>query len=307
MPASCLRAKVVALARACRSAYAESYCAMLTARITVMRPKRGFRDKCCPVDHLRAVTDVPNTYYWVLSAAASYFGSRVFAFLLIPEGVDDATKTDTIVVLTGGSLRLQTGLTLKRRPRHVFVSASNAAWTCANCCASPEHRRAKRNVVQLGHVADDAAGNGRNAARMAAQKFQTLRLVTAAYHMPRSQWNSAMPCRMLKSWSRSSRPGCCRSGGGGEEQLSIPRYSKYLIARTRHIFERLRVATNFVFFPFQYLCRRIGAWSAFISRFAAYAGQRRFFWRCCLSWCRSCIWLIRSFWELILRFAGRST
>ena len=37
------------------------------------------------------------------------------------------------------------------------------------------------------------------------------------------------------------------------------------------------------------------AWSAFMSPLylPLTLGSRRFFWRCCLSWCRSCIWLIR--------------
>ncbi|MEC8137661.1 MAG: YdcF family protein [Pseudomonadota bacterium] len=167
---------------------------------------------------------------------------------LIPEGVDDATqKTDTIVVLTGGSLRLQTGLTLLKEGRadKLFVSGvhlgvdvrqllrlARTSPSEAECC------------IQLGHAADDTAGNAAETQQwMAAQKFQTLRLVTAAYHMPRSlvEFSHAMPdARIvvhpvfppqvkLQEWWRWR----------GTAFLILGEYSKYLIARTRHIFERL--------------------------------------------------------------------
>ena len=178
-----------------------------------------------------------------------FWVAGLFAFLkLIPEGVDDATqKTDTIVVLTGGSLRLQTGLTLLKEGRadKLFVSGvhrgvdvrqllrlARTSPSEAECC------------IQLGHAADDTAGNAAETQRwMAAQKFQTLRLVTAAYHMPRSlvEFSHAMPdARIvihpvfppqvkLQEWWRWR----------GTAFLILGEYSKYLIARTRHIFERL--------------------------------------------------------------------
>ena len=71
----------------------------------------------------------PRTKYVLLGLVGGCFlfwVAGLFAFLkLIPEGVDDATqKTDTIVVLTGGSLRLQTGLILLKegRANKLFVS-----------------------------------------------------------------------------------------------------------------------------------------------------------------------------------------
>ena len=185
----------------------------------------------------------------LVSGCFLFWVAGLFAFLkLIPEGVDDATqKTDTIVVLTGGSLRLQTGLTLLKEGRadKLFVSGvhrgvdvrqllrlARTSPSEAECC------------IQLGHAADDTAGNASETQQwMAAQNFQTLRLVTAAYHMPRSlvEFSHAMPDAQivihpvfppqvkLQEWWRWP----------GTAFLILGEYSKYSIARTRHFFESL--------------------------------------------------------------------
>ena len=169
----------------------------------------------------------------------------LFAFLkLIPDSADEAPlKTDAIVVLTGGSLRLQTGLILLKRgwAEKLFVSGvhrgvdvrqllrlARTSPSEAECC------------IQLGHAADDTAGNAAETQQwMAAQSFQSLRLVTAAYHMPRSlvEFHNAMPNIKiiihpvfppqvkLENWWRWP----------GTAFLILGEYSKYLIARTRHL------------------------------------------------------------------------
>jgi uncharacterized SAM-binding protein YcdF (DUF218 family) len=112
-------------------------------------------------------------------------------------------RTDAIVVLTGGSLRLQSGVELLRegKGRKLFVSGvshqvdlgellrlsgNDADWAAgwAACC------------VVLGHDADNTFGNAQETARwMRSQGFRSLRLVTAWYHMPRSllEFYRAMP------------------------------------------------------------------------------------------------------------------
>ena len=108
-------------------------------------------------------------------------------------------QTDAIVVLTGGSQRLQSGLELLRegKGRALFVSGvghqvdldellhvSGIAPDWALCC------------VVLGHDADNTFENARETAKwMRSQGFRSLRLVTAWYHMPRSrlEFNRVMP------------------------------------------------------------------------------------------------------------------
>jgi uncharacterized SAM-binding protein YcdF (DUF218 family) len=117
-----------------------------------------------------------------------------------PPSVDSRTApTDAIVVLTGGSLRIQSGIELLRegKGRKLFVSGvhqqvevddvlrlsgNGAGW--ALCC------------VVLGHEADNTFGNAHETAKwMHAQGFHSLRLVTGWYHMPRSllEFDRTMP------------------------------------------------------------------------------------------------------------------
>lgn len=120
-------------------------------------------------------------------------------FATPPAADSRAAPTDAIVVLTGGSLRLQSGIDLLRegKGRKLFVSGVNQqvdlddllritgnAPDWAVCC------------VVLGHEADNTLGNAQETARwMRSQGFRSLRLVTAWYHMWRSllEFERAMP------------------------------------------------------------------------------------------------------------------
>ncbi|MBP2228503.1 uncharacterized SAM-binding protein YcdF (DUF218 family) [Azospirillum agricola] len=104
--------------------------------------------------------------------------------------------TDAIVVLTGGSNRLATGLELLAagRARKLFVSGvydgvdvqellklSRRAPTEMECC------------IALGYSADSTIGNAYETADwMRDQGFRSLRVVTANYHMRRSLLELAM-------------------------------------------------------------------------------------------------------------------
>ena len=119
-----------------------------------------------------------------------------FAARPVPE--TQSKSTDAIVVLTGGRLRLQSGMDLLRagKGRKLFVSgvnqavdleellgvSGNADW--ASCCSA------------LGHDADNTLGNARETAQwMRQQGFRSLRVVTGWYHMRRSllELGRAMP------------------------------------------------------------------------------------------------------------------
>jgi len=120
-------------------------------------------------------------------------------FAARPAPENESASTDAIVVLTGGRLRLQSGMDLLRdgKGRKLFVSGVNQqvnldellrvsgnAPDWATCCTA------------LGHDADNTLGNARETAQwMRQQGFSSLRLVTAWYHMPRSllELDRAMP------------------------------------------------------------------------------------------------------------------
>ena len=133
---------------------------------------------------------------------AALFGLWIAGFVWFvapPSPENELGATDAIVVLTGGRLRLQSGMDLLRdgKGRKLFVSGVNQqvdldellrvsgnAPDWASCCTA------------LGHDADNTVGNARETGQwMRQQGFRSLRLVTAWYHMPRSllELGRAMP------------------------------------------------------------------------------------------------------------------
>jgi uncharacterized SAM-binding protein YcdF (DUF218 family) len=161
----------------------------------------------------------------------------------VPITVEDpSTTTDAIVVLTGGSERLSTGLALleANRGRKLFVSGvhkgvemiellrlTHQSLPEAPCC------------IILGHAADDTVGNAaETAAWMESEHFTSLRLVTAAYHMHRSllEFHRAMPAVTIVP--HPVFPDAFKKDEWwlwpGTAHLLASEYTKYLAARMRH-------------------------------------------------------------------------
>ena len=167
-------------------------------------------------------------------------------FATPPPADTQAGPTDAIVVLTGGSLRLQSGIDLLRegKGRKLFVSGvshqvelddllgiSGGAPEWATCC------------IVLGHDADNTLGNAQETARwVRGQGIRSLRLVTAWYHMPRSllEFDRALPeidivahpvfpdqVKQERWWARP-----------GTAALLVSEYVKYLGALSRPVFQR---------------------------------------------------------------------
>lgn len=161
--------------------------------------------------------------------------------------VDAEAPTDAIVVLTGGSLRLQSGIELLRdgKGRKLFISGVNQqvdledlrrvsgstpdwAWCC----------------VALGHEADNTLGNAHETARWVHREgFRSLRLVTAWYHMPRSllEFDRAMP--EIEIVAHPVFPDRVKPEHWwtwrGTAALLVGEYMKYQAALLRPVVERL--------------------------------------------------------------------
>ncbi len=181
----------------------------------------------------------------VALAAVLWLGGLVWFAETLPRSVEDSeTITDGIVVFTGGPGRLETALDLLAagKARKMFVSgvslgvsevdiqsASRRAPELFECC------------VALGYEALDTAGNARETAAWAAgEGHASLRIITAAYHMPRSlvELGRLMPDVMLianpvfpervqlESWW--SWPGTA--------SLFATEYTKYLVSIVRTAF-----------------------------------------------------------------------
>ncbi len=161
---------------------------------------------------------------------------------LVPGGVQDqATETDAIVVLTGGSRRLGEGLELLSRglAKKIFVSGVYQGVEVKQLLQIVQRNpREMENQISIGN-ANDTNGNAlETAIWMDKEKFNSLRLVTAAYHMPRSllEFRFAMPGVVLlphpvfpenvkqeRWWAWP-----------GTASLMIGEYNKYLLAHARH-------------------------------------------------------------------------
>ncbi len=164
-----------------------------------------------------------------------------FAAAIPSEVTAPDRQTDAIVVLTGGSLRVEGGLRLlaEGKAKKLFISGVYRGVDVAELLRiSRQSPDSVACCVVLGHAADNTLGNARETAQwMAHEGFHSLRLVTASYHMPRSmlEFTRAMPDIEIvpnpvfpefmqeSSWWQSRR----------SVSLIASEYSKYLAALVR--------------------------------------------------------------------------
>ena len=137
----------------------------------------------------------------LLGIIAALWLAGFFWFLeLIPDRVADPDSiTDAIVVLTGGSLRLESGLRLlaDNKAKMLFVSGVHPGVPVADLLRlAGGPAEPGRCCIVLGHEAESTLGNAEETLDfMREHDFHSLRLVTASYHMPRSlfEFTRAMP------------------------------------------------------------------------------------------------------------------
>jgi uncharacterized SAM-binding protein YcdF (DUF218 family) len=155
--------------------------------------------------------------------------------------VTETQPVDAVVVLTGGSRRLPAGLEILARgdAKKLLVSgvhpdvlkaeiagADNRLQALAECC------------LELGYEATDTVGNALETARwMRREKFTSLALVTATYHMPRSlaEFRHALPEARIVAYpvfpDNFKREDWWRWPGSAA--LVLAEYHKYMLARLR--------------------------------------------------------------------------
>jgi uncharacterized SAM-binding protein YcdF (DUF218 family) len=114
----------------------------------------------------------------------------------IPEhSPEPMAVTDTIVVLTGGELRVDYGFRLlsQGKARSLFISGVGAGVTVRDLLvnyALPSMRKQvaeNPQIVTLDYAASDTHSNaGETQKFMRLRGYRSMRLVTAGYHMPRS-------------------------------------------------------------------------------------------------------------------------
>ena len=143
---------------------------------------------------------VPLTLIGLAMAIAGWaIGLWLFAEA-IPRTADIAPRqTDAIVVLTGGSGRMDVGLDLlaRKKARKLLVSGVYRGVDVAELLrVSKQNPEEVECCIALGYSADSTYGNAQETADwMRENAFRSLRLVTANYHMQRSllEFQTAMP------------------------------------------------------------------------------------------------------------------
>jgi len=129
----------------------------------------------------------------VYCAAALWLGGFLRYAQTLGElsGQDDAQATDAIVVPTGGAERIEAGLRLLQagKAKKMLITGVHKG-TSAEMLQQLRGQYAPQLFaccVELGTAAEDTAGNAAETAAWARKEgYKSLRLVTAAYHLPRS-------------------------------------------------------------------------------------------------------------------------
>jgi uncharacterized SAM-binding protein YcdF (DUF218 family) len=137
----------------------------------------------------------------VLAGAAGIWaiGLVWFALGITIQPPPPTTRTDAIVVLTGGSERIESGLSLLAagRARKLFVSGVYRGVTPLDLTRGSDiSPHLVACCLVLGHVADNTEGNATETADwLRAERYGSLRLVTADYHMRRAllEFRRALP------------------------------------------------------------------------------------------------------------------
>jgi uncharacterized SAM-binding protein YcdF (DUF218 family) len=190
-----------------------------------------------------------------LAALALWLGGLVLfvaSSLSIPG--DLSTPADAIVVLTGGRLRLETGLQLLAagRAKKLFVSGVNQRVDRSELLRTlgPAGQHAACCIV-LGHEADNTFGNARETANwMQEEGYRSLRLVTSWYHMRRGllEFERAMPLVTIIAYpvfTHHSGPERWWRWWGPLE-LIVSEYDKYLGAWIRPTLNVINPASSAV-------------------------------------------------------------
>ncbi len=151
--------------------------------------------------------------------------------LTLPEPAVLATRTDAVVVLTGGGGRLARGLEVlaaKSAPRLLLSGVGKA--TRAQIAEANGVTLQQLKGIDLGYEAVDTRSNAEETARWVARNdFKSLRLVTSAGHMRRARLELAAMLPHDVLIVSDAVPVEPRAPGIATE------YSKYLVRRVARI------------------------------------------------------------------------
>ena len=179
----------------------------------------------------------------VLILSAGLWGAGLFRFAdAIPTQIPEPeTETDAIVVLTGGSGRLDEGLALLNRgvAGKLFISGVYQGVDMQNLLEAYRQSPEELNCcVAIGHAVD-TINNALETAKWArANAITSVRLVTSAYHMPRAALEFAHAMPDVELVQHPVFPAHVKQADWwawpGTTGLIVSEYNKFLMAWARH-------------------------------------------------------------------------
>jgi uncharacterized SAM-binding protein YcdF (DUF218 family) len=130
--------------------------------------------------------------------AVAWSAGLVWFAATIPTAVPDPdTHTDAIVVLTGGSERIETGLKLlsEGRSEQLYISGVGSQLTTGELLSRAASDPQLGTRISTGTATNTPGNAAETADWVEAHHVMSIRLVTAGYHMRRSllELHSAMP------------------------------------------------------------------------------------------------------------------
>ncbi len=184
------------------------------------------------------------TIFWLLAVPALIWCCGLVWFLLLIPGrdADTTTKTDAIVVLTGGDLRLETGFKLLEQnlAPQLLISGVGREATLREILQAAGINKPAEDILQrihLDRISTSTMQNAEEVSKWAIQhRIKHIRLVTAGYHMRRSLLEISARMPELKTIPHPVFPYTITLDTLTEEKKArflILEYNKYLITYLR--------------------------------------------------------------------------
>ncbi len=131
------------------------------------------------------------TVFLVSIIALWLVGLGIFWITIPKKPTDLHTPTDAVVVLTGGAGRVQLGFSLMEQGlgKKLFISGVPPTVKIKDLAAVQKTppKDSVKEATDLGHEAENTRENAQEVARWVInEKIQSVRLVTACFHIPRS-------------------------------------------------------------------------------------------------------------------------
>ena len=182
----------------------------------------------------------------ILLWVAGFIAFSAYALGLKPENPE--ASTEAIVVLTGGPGRIEEGLelfSLNRAPK-LFITGVHNDTSLDDILGKWHGKRAlPACCITLGHQANSTTQNAQETYEwLSSNGYQTIRLVTGNYHMPRAHMELSHMLRGVKIYSHPIKQDDLNQNHHLLFNLLFSEYHKTLYRWTALFFEPVKTSSS---------------------------------------------------------------